>query len=336
MRDSKDSNGALLVDAKSIPLWLGMNCIVPSQQYYEDACRVRYQELLEAGIHVDKRVVEKCINNVRYTFSTMRSTRLIYEAGTRSTVFLPCILFFYEAYGEKWREKFTRYLSSYVHPLYSSEDIQYLHLDEKELDNTLIRACKLAEKFPELKALIANLIEHYKAMRQLYNLVGNVTIYDKLDNIFEEVKHEQTRSIDNLRFQMYSLLSKQNSILMHLVEVLVSLLVIESLRVRGYLDSWHALNLYFEVVRDALKDQRVRSIIESLRVIHGSLSRVLQLVEDILRRRYAGESKGMANTRSIARKMLVSFVVSRSLMSAESVRTLLLIVQASDRRGDRD
>jgi len=251
----------------------------------------------------------------------MRSTRLIYEAGTRSTVFLPCIFFFYDAYGEKWKEKFTKYLSGYVYPLYSSEDTQYLHPDEKELDTALIRARKLAEESPELKALIANLIEHYKAMKQLYKLIDDAAVYDKLDALFRETEYGKTRSLANLKFQTYLLLSKQNSILRYTIEMLMSLLVIESLHVRGYLDSRHALNLYFEVVKDALKDQRIRSIIEPLRTIHGSLSRALQLVEDILRSKYAGENKGRANTRSIARKMLVSFVVSRSLMSMEFMRT---------------
>ena len=326
MENSKRNEGVLLVDVKSIPTWLGMGCIAPSQQYYEDACRVRYRELSVSGALVDEKAVERCISNVRYTFSTMRSTRLVYEAGTRSTVFLPCILFFHEYYGEKWKKMFVKYLSVYVYTLYSAEDIQYLYLDEKELDTTLVKANRLAEEFPELKALIANLVEHYGAMEQIYKLILNTTIYDELDKLFDKTEHEKTPDISHLKFQISLLLSRQNSVLRRVVEMLILLLIIESLRARGYLGSRHTPNLYLEVAREAFKDQKIRSVIESLRTIHGSFSRVLQLVEDVLKR-YAGKSKGLVNTRSIAKKMLVSFIVSRSFISVELAQTLLTLTR---------
>ena len=321
MKSSRGSDGAFIVDATLIPLLLGIDCIIPSQRYYEDVCKVRYQG----------KEVEKCISRIRYVFSTMRSTGLIYEVDNRSVVFLPCISFFYEAYGEKWREKFIKYLRRYVHPFYSSEDIQYLYLDEKELDTALNKACRLVEEFPELKALIANLVEHYKSMRQLHKLMSTTTIYNKLDEIFEEMKRREVYNLDNLKFQLYSLISRQKSILTYVTEMLVLLLVMESLRSRGYLNSEHLLDLYFGVVKNAIKDRRIKSIVEPLKTIHASFSRTLQIVEDMLKKRYAGKSKGMANKRSVTRKMMASFVVSRSFMSIELVRTMLSVIRELNR-----
>jgi len=83
---------------------------------------------------MDERELKRCISRVKYTFSVMRATHLVYEVGTKSTIFLPCILFFQEVYADKWRENFIKYLRNYVHPLYSQEDIQYLQLNDEELN----------------------------------------------------------------------------------------------------------------------------------------------------------------------------------------------------------
>jgi len=180
---------------------------------------------------------------------------------------------------------------------------------------------------PELKALTANLVEHYKAMKQLYEHIGITAIYDKLDRVFEEIKLEETHSLDNLRFQIYSLVSRQNSILRYILEILVSLLIIDSLRARGYLSSKQTLlNLYHRTIRDFIKDERLEHIMKQLLTISSSFSRTLQLAEDILKTKYAEKSKGMKNVRSIARKMLVSFVIFMSLISMESVIALLIIM----------
>lgn len=180
---------------------------------------------------------------------------------------------------------------------------------------------------PELKALTANLVEHYKAMKQLYEHIGITAIYDKLDRVFEEIKLEETHSLDNLRFQIYSLVSRQNSILRYILEILVSLLIIDSLRARGYLSSKQTLlNLYHRTIRDFIKDERLEHIMKQLLTISSSFSRTLQLAEDILKTKYAENSKGMENVRSIARKMLVSFVIFMSLISMESVIALLIIM----------
>lgn len=314
-----------LIDSSFIPIVIGMNCITPSQHWYENACRERYQELQRLEVCVDKRELERCINRVKYTFSVMRATHLVYEVGTKLIIFLPCVLFFQEVYADKWKEKFIKYLRNYVHPLYPQEDIQYLQLNEEELNFILNKAHKLVEELSELKALIANLVEHYKAMKQLYEHIDSIAIYDKLDRVFEEVKLEQTRSLDNLRFQIYLLISKQNSILRHVLEMLVSLLIIDTLRTRGYLSNKQTLfNLYHRAIRDFIKDERIEHITKQLLTMSSSFSRTLQLTEDLLKTRYTGNSKGIKNIRSIARKMLISFVISMSLISIESVIALLI------------
>ena len=216
---------------------------------------------------------------------------------------------------------------NYVYPLYSQEDIRYLQLDEEELNSILNKAHKLSEQLSELRALTANLVKHYKAMRQLYKLVGSTTVYDKLDKLLDKAKHNQSRDLDNLRFHIYLLISELNTTLKYTLETLVSLLIIESLRRRGYLDSNQvSLDLYHRTIRDFIKNETAEHIMKQLQIISNSFSRALQLVENILQTEYSGRNKSIMNIRSIARKMLVSFVVSKSLMSIESVTALLKIM----------
>ena len=71
------------VSSSIIIISLAFGCVIPRMEEYTDGCRSDVRESRRIGFITtekeEKREREKCFNRIRYTFSVIRSTNLVFE-----------------------------------------------------------------------------------------------------------------------------------------------------------------------------------------------------------------------------------------------------------------
>jgi hypothetical protein len=340
---------------------LAFGCVIPHMEEYTDGCRTDVLELQRMGFITDekeeKREREKCFNRVRYAFSVIRSTNLVFE-GEYLVYLVPCIMYFRAMYEEKWVGAFRRHVKILVEPNYTKP----MKIDEEELR----RALKYSKSIPgyyDLRAITRQLALVNKSITSIIILLESVTlkdgtkihIRDHLSQIIKETLNEDN-NIERMRrqldFNAGEVLGTSLSRMKFLLELLIALLTVASFSQRP----WHkpaprtyirALRAYQEFYSEKLNKIRERRRKEN-KDIHPELlnpsyyvkKRVSEELESILRTisklfentrnyidTYYSIEKVNKNTRSTANRLLTGFISGRLLLSLDTIKILSEIVR---------
>jgi len=125
------------VSSSTIITPLASDCVTPHERAFLEGCREAYGSIRASGEDIEEEELKRCYSRVRYAFSIIRSTGLVYEEK-QCVYLLPCLMYYRELYVEKWAEKFKRYVKTFVEPLYGSVPI--IEIDEAELRDAVERS----------------------------------------------------------------------------------------------------------------------------------------------------------------------------------------------------
>ncbi len=328
---------------------LGIDCIIPGKGIYIEGCREDVKSLNETSEAMKEKELLRCISRVRYTFSLIRSTKLVYE-GKSYVYLIPCLMYYQARYGDKWINKFKKHVKNVVEPFY---DIPIV-IEEAELRKAL-RYRKRIPEYYVLKAITTQLAIVNTSITSLFSLVNEITLRDGnkvntkdyLATIIRETTQEgcDTSSIRKLEFRTSNLLNMVQGRTYYTIELLISLLTMASFSQRPWKKPTPRLfNRYIEISQDYYRKKlnrlnqknketpaktRVQTklqILENLEQILKNISKLLQNTREYLDKNYS-LTKTNKNTRSVATRILTTFIVSRITLSSDTTRILSLSLE---------
>ncbi len=328
---------------------LGIDCIIPGETIYIEGCQEDVKSLNEISETMKEKELLRCISRVRYTFSLIRSTKLVYE-GKNYVYLIPCLMYYQARYGDKWINEFNKHVKNVVEPFY---DIPIV-IEEAELR----KALKYRKRIPGyyvLKAITKQLAIVNTSITSLFNLVNEITLRDGnkvntkdyLTSIIRETTQEgcDTSNIRKLEFKTSNLLNMIQGRTYYTIELLIGLLTMASFSQRPWKKPTPRLFIrYIEISQDyyrkklnrlrqksneTLPDTRVQTklqILENLERILKNISKLLQNTQEYIDNNYS-LSKINKNTRSAANKILTTFIASRLTLSSEIIKILTMSLE---------
>jgi hypothetical protein len=339
---------------------LAFGCVIPLRVEYTGGCRAAVREMRQLGLLAseedERREREKCFNRVRYTFSIIRSTRLVFE-GENLVYLVPCIMYFRTRYERNWVNAFKHRVKMLVEPNYSKP----LTVDEAELK----RALRYSRKIPGYKhmnTITGQLARVNKNLTSIMTLLESVTLNDgtkihlrdHLSNIIKEVLNEDD-DIDRIKhrldFKTGMVLGTSLSRTKFLLELLIALITVASFSKRPqykptpriYIRVLKANQNYYDEKLNKIKERHQKGneniplellnpsyyirkkISEELESILDTVSKLFENTRQYINTYYSADKAGK-NTRSAANRLLTEFISGRLLLSLDSVRILSEIV----------
>ena len=340
---------------------LALGCVIPRMEEYTDGCRADILEMQRMGFITnekeEKREREKCFNRIRYAFSVIRSTNLVFE-GKYLVYHVPCIMYFHAMHGEKWVKVFSRHVKILVEPNYTKP----MKVDEEELRRAL-RYSKSIPGYHDLRAIARQLALVNKNIESIIKLLEMVTLKDGtkihmrdyLSKIIKEALNESDdieRVRRRLDFNVGQVLGTSQGRMKFLLELLIALLTVASFSQRP----WHkpaprtytrVLRAYQELYSEKLNKIRKRRqkenkdippellnpsyyvkmrVSEELESILRTISRLFENTRNYIDTYYPTE-KVNKNTRSTANRLLTGFISGRLLLSLDTIKILNEIVR---------